>query len=146
MKRCAWCGREYPDAAMECSLDQQPLESVDSASEPLASAGSQSSASWQRQVAIPAVAWLIVNFVLIGRFTVAASFLLNLLLAIWAAMDCAKLQSRGTRALGIVFKPVVVLAVVPFFLGGFGFVWYLVMRYRVKTAPIELEGAVEKTA
>jgi len=30
MKRCTYCGREYPDEATACSLDQQPLELINS--------------------------------------------------------------------------------------------------------------------
>jgi len=40
--------------------------------------------------------------------------------------------------LGIAFKPFVVFAVVAFLLWGFGFIWYLLMRQRVKAAPVEL--------
>ena len=82
---------------------------------------------------------MVVNLALVALFNVAASIVFGLLTAIWASIDCSKLQSRGSRVLGIAFKPVVVFAVVAFFLWGFGFVWYLVMRNRVKTAPINFE-------
>lgn len=88
---------------------------------------------------VPAVVWLIVNFLLVGYFGVGASLLFGLLTASWAAIDCSKLQPGGSRVLGIAFKPVVVFAAVAFFLWGFGFIWYLVVRHRVKTAPIDLE-------
>ncbi len=28
MKKCTWCGKEYPDEASVCALDQQPLTSA----------------------------------------------------------------------------------------------------------------------
>jgi predicted membrane protein len=93
---------------------------------------------------VPAVLWLAVNFLLVGLFNIGASLLFGLLTALWAAIDCSKMQSRGSRVLGIAFKPVVVFAVCAFFLWGFGFIWYLVMRHRVKTAPIVLESENEK--
>jgi len=27
MKKCTWCGKEYPEDAVVCAIDQQPLES-----------------------------------------------------------------------------------------------------------------------
>ena len=27
MKKCTWCGKEYPDDATVCAMDQQPLQS-----------------------------------------------------------------------------------------------------------------------
>ena len=137
MKRCTYCGREHPDEATVCALDQQPLELVATSSGTPESPSSQSSKGWPPQVVVPAVLWLVVNFLLIGLFTVGASFLFGLLTALWAAIDCSRLQSRGSRVLGITFRPFVVFAVVAFFLWGFGFIWYLVMRDRVRTAPID---------
>ena len=29
MKRCTYCGKEYPDGAVVCVVDEQPLESVE---------------------------------------------------------------------------------------------------------------------
>ena len=140
MKRCTYCGREHPDEAAICSLDQQPLElATSSPNAPDAPSSSESSKGWPPQVVIPTVVWLMVNFLLVGLFSVGASFLFGLLTALWAAIDCSKLQSRGSQVLGIAFKPVVVFAAVAFFLWGFGFVWYLVMRQRVKSAPIDWE-------
>ncbi len=146
MKRCTYCGREHPDAATLCSLDQQPLEFITSPSAAAESSNSQPGKGWPPQVVVPAVLWLVVNFLLVGLFTVGASFLFGLLTALWAAIDCSKLQSKGSRVLGIAFKPVVDFAAVAFFLWGFGFIWYLVMRHRVKTAPIDLEIENEKVA
>ena len=146
MKRCTYCGREHPDEAKVCSLDQRPLEFVTSPSGISESSESQSRKGWPPQVVVPAVLWLLVNFLLAGLFTLGASFLFGLLTAFWAAIDCSKLQYRGSRVLGIAFKPVVVFAVVAFFLWGFGFVWYLVMRHRVRTSPIDLESESEKIA
>lgn len=122
-----------------CSLDQQPLEFISSPSGAADPLGTQPSKGWPPQVVVPAIVWLIMNFLLIGLFTVGVSFLFGLLTALWAAIDCSRFRSRGSRVLGIAFKPVVVFAVVAFFLWGFGFIWYLVMRHRVKTAPIDLE-------
>jgi hypothetical protein len=93
--------------------------------------------AWERQVLIPAALWLAVFFFLGMMFTFAASSVFGLASAIWAAMDCMKLQSRGSRVLGLAFKPVVVFGVCVFFFWGFGFIWYLVMRHRIKTAPVE---------
>ena len=31
MKKCSYCGQEYPDDAMVCATDQTPLDSCDSA-------------------------------------------------------------------------------------------------------------------
>ena len=144
MKRCTYCGREHPDEATACSFDQQRLESITSPSGASEPPDSQPSKGWPPQIVVPAVSWLVVNFVLVGFHIIGASFLFGLLTALWAAVDCSKLQSKGSRVLGIAFKPVVVFAVVAFFLWGFGFIWYLVMRNRVKTAPIDLESESEK--
>jgi hypothetical protein len=146
MKRCTYCGREYPDDAIECSIDQQPLEVVFSLSTESILSESQSNKEWALQIFVPSITWLVVNFLIVGLFNVAASFLFGLLTALLAAIDCSKMQPRGSRVLGIAFKPVVVFAVVAFFLWGFGFIWYVVMRYRVKTAPIDLESENEKIA
>ncbi len=29
MKKCPWCGEEYPDELLNCAIDQYPLESRD---------------------------------------------------------------------------------------------------------------------
>ena len=29
MKKCPWCGKEYPDEVSVCAIDQNPLESCD---------------------------------------------------------------------------------------------------------------------
>lgn len=129
-----------------CSLDKHALELVSSLSSSPESSSAQSSTGWLLQVVVPAVMWLIVNFLLISLFAVGASFLFGLLTALLAAIDCSKLQSRGSRVLGIAYKPVVVFAVVAFFLWGFGFIWYLVMRHRVKTAPVDWETESEEIA
>ncbi|MFO1513368.1 MAG: hypothetical protein U1F83_10720 [Verrucomicrobiota bacterium] len=139
MKRCTYCGKGHPDEATVCSLDQQPLELITSPSTTTKSSDLQPSKGWPPQIVVPAVLWLVVNFLLVGLFTFGASFLFGLLTALWAAIDCSRLRSKGSRVLGIAFKPFVVFAVVAFFLWGFGFIWYLVMRNRVKTAPIDLE-------
>ena len=120
---------------MVCSVDGEPLELVTTSSD------SPPSTGWPPQVVVPAILWLIVNFVLIGLFSVGASLLFGLLTASWAAIDSSKLQAKGSRILGIAFKPVVVLSAVAFFLWGFGFIWYLVMRNRVKSAPVDVENA-----
>jgi hypothetical protein len=31
MKKCPWCGKEYPDEILVCAIDQNPLESSDAA-------------------------------------------------------------------------------------------------------------------
>src|SRR4051812_32802608 len=139
MKRCTYCGREYPDNATACSLDQQPLDLITSPSGPSEPSDSKPTQGCPPQVLVPAVIWLVANFLLVGFFTVAASLVFGLLTALWAAIDCSRLRSKGSRVLGIAFKPFVVFAVVACCLWGFGFIWYLVMRQRVKTAPIDLE-------
>lgn len=135
MKRCTYCGREHPDEATKCELDQQPLESFVASPVPTESSSPSPNTDWPPQVVIPAVIWLIVNFLLIGLLGISASFFFGLLTATWAAIDCSKLQSKGSRTLGIAFKPLVVFAAVAFFLWGFGFIWYLIMRNRVRTEP-----------
>ena len=110
----------------------------------MAPSASPARTSWPPQIVVPAILWLIINFLLIGLSSGGASFVFGLFTALWAAIDSAKLQSRGSRILGIAFKPVVVFAAVAFFLWGFGFIWYLVMRYRVKSAPLDLESRSEE--
>jgi len=130
MKKCTWCGKEYPDEATFCSLDEQSLSSCSPDETTITEAAR--SKTWLPQIVIPAALWLVVNFLLAGLFTVGASLLFGFATALWAAVDCSKLQSTGSRVLGIAFKPVVVFAVCAFFLWGFGFIWYLIMRHRVK--------------
>jgi len=69
-----------------------------------------------------------------------SSYVFGLASAFWATMDCRKFGSRGSRVLAIAFKPVVVFAVCAFFLGGFGFIWYLIMRHRIRSAPVDSVG------
>src|ERR1035437_1795506 len=148
MNECASCGKDYPDHAKGCPLIQE--SSVCSALPPTTGRGvlpdkawRERDKAWRRQVLVPAVLWLVAFCFLAVAFTVAASFMLGLVTAVWAAIDSSRLQPRGSRLLGIAFKPVVVFAACAFFLWGFGFIWYLVMRHRVKTAPVDLkrEGA-----
>src|SRR5437868_4246307 len=103
MKRCIYCGTEHPDEATACSLDQQPLELATSPSAASETPDSQPRKGWPPQIVVPAILWLVVNCLLAGFFTVGAIFLFGLLTALWAAVDCSKLQSRGSRALGIAF-------------------------------------------
>ncbi len=139
MKRCTYCGKDYPDEATACFLDQQALELINSPSGASERSDSQPTKGYPPQVLVPAVLWLIANFLIVGFFTIAGSIVFGLLTALWAAIDCSRLRSKGSRVLGIAFKPLVVFAVVAFFLWGFGFIWYLVMRQRVKTTHIDLE-------
>lgn len=120
-----------------CPLDQHPLESITQSNS--AMPGSNFDKGWPLKVVIPAVAWLIANWLLISLFGTKAIFLFGLLTALWAAIDCSRLRAKGSRKLGIAFKPLVVFAVVAFFLWGFGFIWYLIMRNRVMTAPVDLQ-------
>ncbi len=142
MKKCPWCSKEYPDGATECSVDRQEL--VPFTRQPAETAHVRPDRTWLPQIAVPTVLWLVTSILLAGLFTPGASMLFGLATAWWAAVDCSKLQYRGSRVLGIAFKPVVVFAVCAFFLWGLGFVWYLVMRHRVKNAPLDLaSGSVE---
>jgi sterol desaturase/sphingolipid hydroxylase (fatty acid hydroxylase superfamily) len=133
MKQCAWCGKEYPDDASVCAIDGQPLAARKS---PEATAAEQQeSKPWPRQVIIPAVLWLVANILLAYFFGAPATVLFGWATALGAAIDCAQFKNNGRRVLGIGFKPVVVFAVCAFFLWGFGFIWYLILRHKVKTAP-----------
>src|SRR5579862_6344888 len=57
VKRCAYCGKEYPDDANECAFDRQPLESnaplsvTPAVRDPL---NPVTNTGWVRQVAVPA--------------------------------------------------------------------------------------------
>ncbi len=86
---------------------------------------------------IPAAFWLVGYVLILGFCTLAGGFLFVLATAIWAAVDCSRLQPHGVRLLGVSFKPVVVFAYCMFPLCGLGFIWYLVLRNRVKSAPRE---------
>ncbi|MBI5387013.1 MAG: hypothetical protein HZA90_20255 [Verrucomicrobia bacterium] len=136
MKKCTWCGKEYADDAMICSLDQQTLvpcsESVAITSE------KSTGVDFPWHIVGFATAWLIANVLLFVFVHPAASLLFGLATALWAAIDCSQMQSHGSKVLGLAFKPVVVFAVCAFFLCGFGFIWYLVMRHRVRNAPRDL--------
>ena len=137
MRRCPYCGKEYPDEATVCAVDQQALiPNADSAS----SASVNDEGRLPPQVVLPVAAWLLVNILICLRLGIAGISLLGMVLGLWAAIDCSKMQYRGSRVLGIAFKPVVVFAVCAFFLWGFGFVWYLVMRHRVLSSSLYVEG------
>jgi hypothetical protein len=92
---------------------------------------------WNQQVLVPSILWAFSMIFLLAAFGPASPYLLCLTCAVWAAMDCANLPPERSRVLGLAFKPVVVFGVCAFFLWGFGFLWYLVMRYRVKRACAE---------
>jgi hypothetical protein len=133
MKKCTYCGKDYPDEAETCLLDQAPLVSCyRGPSQAPAAAGDL----LPRQVLAPTAVWVLSAFLLFYFLGPAGVLVLNLATAGWAAMDCAKLRTKGSRQLGIAFKPVVVFAVCAFFLFGFGFIWYLIMRYRVRSAGL----------
>jgi len=123
-----------------CPFDQHRLEtsgSSDGLSEPLECRASR----WfPPEVLLQIAAWLVTNLVFGIVFSVAGILLVQVACSCWAAYDCAKIQTRGTRVLGIVFKPVVAFGVCAFLLWGLGFAWYLVMRHRVRSEPVELPG------
>src|SRR5437868_2833063 len=107
MKRCTYCGREHPDDAAACSIDDQPLELINSPSAASKPSDSQTTKSFPQQVVVPAILWLVANFLIVGFLTLAASFVFCLLTALWAAIDCSRIRSKGSRVLGITFKPLV---------------------------------------
>jgi hypothetical protein len=144
MKQCTWCGKDYPDDASVCAIDGQPLATRKSPE--AAAAEKEASKPWPRQVVMPAVLWLAINILLIVWPGFGVNLLFNLATAIWAAFDSAQFKNHGRRVLGIAFKPVVVFAVCAFFLWGFGFIWYLIQRHRVKTTPVTPEVESENNA
>jgi hypothetical protein len=146
MKRCTFCGREEPDEARFCSVDRQPLESVASPSTEVEAFRAQSDSSFLLQVIFPGTVWLVVYFSLAGLYTILAGYLLQLSAALWAAKDCSKFHPRGSRVLGLAFKPVVVFGIVGLMFSGLGFIWYLVMRRRIKTSPLIFETENESLA
>ena len=133
MKKCNYCGGEYPDDLATCPADQHELvdwtPSSDVPDHP---------APWL-SIAVISV-WLLTNFLLLVLLDPLASLLLCYVIAAWAAVDCRKIQLRGSRLLGLQFKPVVVFAVCAFFCIPFGFVWYWVMRQRVLASPLDQDG------
>lgn len=133
MKQCTWCGKDYPDEASVCEIDGQPL--VTRVERQAPTTEPSNSKPWPWQVVIPAILWLLANFLLVGFFGPGASVLFGWATAIGAAIDSAQFKHHGRRVLGIGFSPVVVFAVCAFFLWGFGFIWYLIMRHRMKSAP-----------
>jgi hypothetical protein len=137
MKRCVYCGKECPDSVDECPFDQQRLESSEFSDELIGSPEAQDPGWFPSEVLLQIALWLAANLVMAVVIPVAGVFLVNLATACWAAIDCSKMQTRGSRVLGMPFKPVVVFTTCTCLLWGLGFAWYLVMRYRVKTAPME---------
>lgn len=138
MKRCTYCGKEYPDEATACSLDQHPLACC--APGPEEAGQTEPDETWPVQIVVPVVLWLIVYSLLAVLCSLETGYVFSLACAFWAAKDCSKFGSRGSRVLGIAFKPVVVFAVCAFFLWGFGFIWYLILRHRIKSAPVDSFG------
>jgi len=64
--------------------------------------------------------------------------LFGLLTALWPLLIAQSSNPEVHAPLGIAFKPVVVFAVVAFFLWGFGFIWYLVIATpRQEQHPID---------
>jgi hypothetical protein len=133
MKKCTYCGKEYPDEAVTCSLDQEPLVACKLTALEAPRAADD---LLTRQVLAPAAAWVSIAFLLYYFLGPAGLLFLHLVTAGWAAMDCSELRACGSRQLGIAFKPVVVFAVCAFFLFGLGFIWYLVLRHRVKSVSL----------
>jgi len=137
MKKCTYCGEQYSDDATICSRDQYPLTNFHPASVTTPESRVDKSLPWQ--IVVPAAVWLAVNFLLGGFWGSGAVFMFGLATAFWAVIDCAKIQTRGSAVLGIAFKPVVVFAVCAYLFWGLGFIWYLVMRYRIKSTPVDLK-------
>jgi hypothetical protein len=134
MKICSWCGKVLPEEATVCDVDGQPMVGDSSLNEenPFPTG------------AILAGAAILVFFV--GLMGIAGFYLFRLVSACWAYADCFRLGKRGFRgyrALGIVFKPIVVFGVCAFFLGGFGLIWYLIMRKRVAAFPDQAEDSAD---
>lgn len=137
MKKCPYCGKEYSDDVMACLVDQQSLGEYER--DPQPDAATANDITWRIHVLLPAVLWLAVNFALLFSLGLFANMIFNLVTATWASVDCSKMQSHGSKVLGIAFKPVVVFALCAFLMWGFGFIWYLVLRRTVKDAPVITE-------
>lgn len=137
MKKCTWCGKELPDELEACPFDQRALEVITPrAADDLLTVHPVKSNAVARHIFFPLGLWLTLGLMLFAFFGRGAWFLFGLATALGAALDCRRFQDRGSRILGIAFKPVVVFAVCGLFFWGFGFVWYLLMRHKVVTSPL----------
>lgn len=134
MKKCSYCGAEYPNEAVTCAVDHQQLvDWMPSSDEP----DGILAARLKRQFVLLAASGLAASVLLFVFLGPAANMVLGFIIAVWAANDCSKIQLRGCRVLGFAFKPVVVFAVCAFFFFPLGFLWYLWMRLRVMTSPLD---------
>ena len=136
MKKCTWCGRTYADEATQCLVDQQPLAACNSITGKIPE--SEGAIAFRKHVIIPGGLYLLLFVLLVASFRWGVYFL-SLITAAFAALDAAKYRERGTRVLGISFKPVVVFAVCAFFFFGVGFIWYLFLRHKLLTTKLEPE-------
>ena len=66
MKKCTWCGKEYPDGVKLCAIDHQPLQPIEQAITPEQSPDSSAKAAGGRPAAITIVC--VVGFIS-GLFT-----------------------------------------------------------------------------
>lgn len=148
MKRCTYCGREHPDTATVCSLDQEPLEIVSGPDTPSQSSNSQSSKSWPPQAVVSsptspprAVAILACSLVAFSLFNVillsilsdplirgGVRFLFTCLLAyfLWRGARWARWVSLVIAVLAV-FTSFVGFAALPESVPIFFRVWMLVM-------------------
>ena len=136
MKKCTYCGSEYPDEVFVCPVDTHPLQAWNEQERQEVQVEAAKNRPWLNEVLLPAALWLVVNFTLVFWFGPVSWLVFNLLTGWWAAMDCSKLRSHGSRTLRIAFKPIVAFALCAFLMWGFGFIWYLVLRRTVKDAPV----------
>jgi hypothetical protein len=95
---------------------------------------------------ISVCAWVFVNVLVRYWFGIGVVWVLGFVVAIWAALDCSKISYRGSRVLGIVFKPIVVFTVCAFLgNGSYGLLlggWLLIESWIVWRNGFRMTGLV----
>ena len=143
MKKCPYCGREYPDDVTECLSDQHELvpcfqveNTIQAPTIAVAAPPSDPAKTLFLHVILPGVGWLILFVVVTATLTPLGTMILNCAFGVWAARDCSKIQQHGTRVLGMAFKPIIAFYIAAIGLCGLGFIWHLILRYWVINAPL----------